>query len=123
MRLEKKKPGKRRAGSRASLAINSLRKLCDLMSQSRNFAARAVLVNDVALRRPHQLGLRMRHRLHRSVAVAALDRFLDGTNSAAHLGAARLVDQGAAGSLARRLLGGSRIGHRLKYPLAVTARC
>ena len=33
----------------------------------------------------------------------------------AHLGAARLVDHGAAGDLARRFLGGSGIGHRLKF--------
>jgi hypothetical protein len=32
------------------------------------------------------------------------------------LGAARFVDGGPASNLARRLLGGSGIGHGLKYP-------
>src|SRR5215467_11079877 len=84
------------------------------MGEPRYLPARIVLVNDVALRRSHQLGFGARHRLQRSLAVAALDRFLDGADGAAHLGAARLVDIGAPGNLARRFLGGSRIGHRLK---------
>src|SRR5690349_23903179 len=96
-----------------------LGELGDRMREAGYFAARIVLVNDVALRRSHQLGLGARHRLGGGIAVAALDRFLDGANSAAHLGAARLVDHGATGNLARRLFGGSGIGHRLKNPLAV----
>src|SRR5215813_10409513 len=91
------------------------------MGEPRYLPARIVLVNDVALRRSHQLGFGARHRLQRSIAVAAIDRFLDGADGTAHLGAARLVDHGAAGNLARRFLGGSRIGHRLKIPLAETA--
>ena len=92
------------------------------MDQPRNLPARIVLVNDVALRRLHQLGLSLRHRLQCRIAVTALDRFFDAADGAAHLGAARLVDDGAAGNLARRLFGGSGIGHVLKYPSAVTAR-
>jgi len=79
-----------------------------------HFAARIVLVNDVALRCAHQFRLGPHHRLHGRVAVTALDRFLDVADGAAHLGAARLVDHGAAGNLARRFLGGSRIGHLFK---------
>jgi len=86
------------------------------MRKTRHFAARIVLVNDVALRSSHQFGLRVRHRFQRSVAIAALDRFLDVAHRATHLRSARLVDQGAASNLARRLLGGSRVGHGLKYP-------
>jgi hypothetical protein len=81
------------------------RKLRDLMHQTRHFAARIVLVNDVALRGAHQLGLGARHRPQRCIAIAALDRFLDSADRAAHLRPARLIDQGAAGNLARRLLG------------------
>ena len=55
-------------------------------------------------------------------AIAALDRFLDGADRATHLGAARLVDDGAAGNLAGRLFGGRGIGHVLNYPSAVIAR-
>src|SRR6202048_4994857 len=86
------------------------------MCETRNLSARIVLVNDVALRRLHQLRLSARHRLLRRSAIAALDRLFDDADRTAHLGAARLVDDGAAGNLARRLLGGSRIGHILKYP-------
>src|ERR1700759_3851548 len=90
------------------------------MREPRDLSARIILVNDIALRCLHQLGLRARHCLDRGVAVAALDRLFDDANRAAHLGPARLVDDGAAGNLARRLLGGSRIGHVLKCPSAVT---
>jgi len=103
---------------RASL-VCLLGELGDRMREAGHFAARIVLVNDVALRRTHQLGLGARHCLGGRVAVAALDRFLDGADGATHLCAARLVDHGAAGNLARRFLGGSGIGHRLKNPLAV----
>src|SRR6266852_3287658 len=106
----------------SSLQTSILGKLRDLVRQPRYFPARIVLVNDLALRGLHQFGLSVRHRLQCRVAVATLDRFLDVAHRAAHLRAARLVDQGAAGNLARRLLGGSRIGHGLKYPSAVTAR-
>jgi hypothetical protein len=75
-------------------------------------------VNDVALRCLHQFGLRMRHCLQSCIAVAALDGFFDGADRATHLGAARLVDDGAAGNLAGRLFGGSGIGHVLNYPSA-----
>jgi hypothetical protein len=92
------------------------------MREPRDLSARIVLVNDIALRCLHQLRFRARHRLQRCSAVAAFDGFFDSANRAAHLGAARLVDDGAAGDLARRLLGGSRIGHILKYPSAVTDR-
>src|SRR5665213_1633993 len=90
------------------------------MRESRNLAARIVLVNDVALRCLHQLRLRARHRLQRCIAVAALDRLFDRSYRAAHLGTTRLIDNGTAGNLACRLLGGSSIGHGLKYPSAVT---
>src|ERR1700730_14602128 len=99
----------------STLTFELLRKLCDLMAEPRHLPARIVPVNDVALRCAHQLGLGVRHRLERRVTVAALDRLLDGANGAAHLGAARLVDHGAAGNLAGRLLGGSGIGHRLEF--------
>src|SRR3982074_1215164 len=90
------------------------------MREPRDLSARIVLVNDVALRCLHEFWFSARHRLQRRIAVAALDRLFDNADRAAHLGAARLVDDGAAGNLARRLLGGSRIGHVLKYPSAVT---
>ena len=92
-----------------------LGELGDLMGEARNLPARIVLVNDVALRRLHQLWLGAGESFQRRVAVAALDRFLDGTNRAAHLSTTRLVDDGAAGNLAGRLLGGSGIGHVLKF--------
>jgi len=92
------------------------------MRETRYLPARVVLVNDVALRCLHQLRLRVLHRLQRCVPVTALDRFLDGADRAAQLGPLRLVDDGAAGNLAGRLLGGSRIGHLLKYPSAGTDR-
>ena len=79
-------------------------------------------MNDVALGCLHQFRFRVRHRLQRCIAVAALDGFFDGTNRATHLGAARLVDDGAAGNLAGRLFGGRGIGHVLNYPSAVIAR-
>jgi hypothetical protein len=92
------------------------------MHKSRNLSARRVLVNDVALRRFHQLGLGTRHCLERCVAVTALDRFFDRSDRTTHLGAARFIDNGAAGNLAGRLLGGTGIGHLLKYPSAVSGR-
>src|SRR5271163_4772385 len=91
--------------------VGLLRQLRNLMHKSRNLPARRVLVNDVALRRFHQLRLGTRHCLECCVAVTALDRFFDRSDRTAHLGAARFIDDGAAGNLARRLLGGSRIGH------------
>ena len=75
------------------------------MREPRNLSARIVLMDDAALRRLHQLGLGALHRLQRRLAVAALDRFLDGADRAAQLGAPRLVDDGAAGNLAGRFLG------------------
>ena len=96
-----------------------LGELRDLMREARHFAARIVLMDDVALCCAHQLRLGARHRLQCRGAVAALDGLLDGTDGVENLGAGRLVDYGAAGDLARRFLGGSRIGHRLKIPLAL----
>ena len=92
------------------------------MRQPRNFSARGILVNDVALRSLHQLRLGADHCLERRVAVAPLDRLFDRPHRAAHLGPTRFIDDGAAGNLARRLFGGSRIGHVLKCPSAVTDR-
>jgi hypothetical protein len=92
------------------------------MRQSRDLTVRVVPMDDVVLRRLHQLRLGALHRSGRRIAVAALDRFLDDTDRGAQFGPARLVDDGAAGNLAGRLLGGSRIGHLLKYPSAVTDR-
>src|ERR1700730_13629229 len=92
------------------------------MREPRDLSARIVLVNDVALRCLHQFRLRARHCLQCRIAVTALDRLFDNADRAAHLGAARLVDNGAAGNLVCRLLGGSSIGHVLKYPSAVTGR-
>jgi len=98
------------------LADDLLGELGDLVGQARNLPARIVLVNDIALRSLHQLRLGLLHGSKRCVAVAGLDCCLDGTDRAAQLGPARLVDLGAASNLAGRLLGGSRIGHLLKYP-------
>jgi len=92
------------------------------MREPRDLSARIVFVNNIALRRLHQLRLRIRHRLQRGIAVAILDGLFDRSYRAAHLGAARLVDNGAAGDLARRLLGGGSIGHVLKCPSTVTDR-
>ena len=79
-------------------------------------------MNDVPLGGLHQFRFRVLHRLERRLAIAALDRFLDGADCATHLRAARLVDDGAAGNLAGRLFGGRGIGHVLNYPSAVIAR-
>src|ERR1700723_3438573 len=92
------------------------------MHKSRNLSARRVLVNDIALSGFHQPRLVARHCLECCVAVTALYRFFDRSYRTTHLGAARFIDDGAAGNLARRLLGGSRIGHVLKCPSAVTDR-
>src|ERR1700744_3899660 len=92
-----------------------LGELGDLVGKARDLPARVVLVNDVALRCLHQFRLGAGERLQRRFAVGALDRFLDGADRATHLGAARLVDDGATSDLACRLLGGSRIGHGLKF--------
>lgn len=86
------------------------------MGEPGHLAARIVPVNDIALRGPHQFRLGEAHRLECCIAVAALDGVLDVANCTAHLRAARFVDRGAAGNLARRLLGGSGIGHGLDYP-------
>src|SRR5258708_24047607 len=90
------------------------------MREPRDLSASIVLVNDVALRCLHQFRLRARHRLQRRSAVAALDRLFDDADRAAHLGAARLVDDGAAGNLAPLLLCGSPICPILPNPSAVT---
>src|SRR6516164_10952980 len=113
------KPGTGRARRQALPSIRSFRQLGDLMSKPRDLPAGIVLVNNIALRRFHQLGLGMRHRLQGCVAVTALDRVLGAADRAAHLGSARFVDYGAAGNLACRLFGGSRIGHGLKFPSAL----
>ena len=73
-------------------------------------------MNDIALRCLDEFRFGARHCLQRRIAVAALDRLFDRADHAAHLGAARLVDNGAAGNLAGRLFGGGSIGHVLKYP-------
>ena len=57
------------------------------------------LIDDIALGGLHQFRFRVRHRLQRRIAVAALDGFFDRADRATHLGAARLVDDGAAGIL------------------------
>ena len=101
---------------------SSLAELGDRVREARHLPARIVLVNDVALRGLHQFRLGALHRFQRCVAITALDRFLDGADGTTHLSAARLVDDGAAGNLAGRLLGGSGIGHVLNYPSAVIAR-
>src|SRR3954469_15062275 len=88
----------RRTWSRSCLK-SLLGELGNLRREARDFAAGVVLVDDVALRGAHQRGLGGRQRLHGGGAVAALDGFLDGAHGAAHLGAARLVDGGAAGDL------------------------
>ena len=118
---EKQKPGE--AGLLTNIySVSSLRELGDSVRQARHLPARIVLVNDVALRGLHQFRFRVLHRLERRLAIAALDRFLDGADGATHLRAARLVDDSAAGNLAGRLFGGSGIGHVLNYPSAVIAR-
>src|SRR3984885_8845013 len=111
-----------RAGLLQSFGVGLLRQLCNLMHKSRNLSARRDLVNDIALSGFHQLRLGACHCLECCVAVTALDRFFDRSDRAAHLGAAGFIDDGAAGNLARRLLGGRRIGHVLKCPSAVTDR-
>src|SRR6478735_6258974 len=89
------------------------------MRQARDLTVRIVAVDDVVLRRLHQFRLGALHRRGRRIAIAAVDRFLDGAHRTAQLGPARLVDDGAAGNLAGRLLGGSGIGHLFKYPYEV----
>ena len=90
------------------------------MREPRDLSAGIVLMDDVALGGLHEFRFRARHRLQRRIAVAALDRLFDNADSAAHLGATRLVDNGAAGNLARRLLGRGGVGHAFKYPSTVT---
>lgn len=107
--------------SREGVARGLLRQLGDPVREPRDFAAGGVLVNDVALRGLHQLGLGSRHRLDGSVAVTLGERLFDHADRAAHLGAPRFVDEGAAGNLACRLLGGGRIGHALTDPSAAAA--
>jgi len=104
-------------------SISSLRELRNLVREPRHLSARVVLVNDVALCCAHELGLGIHHRLDRSVAIAALERVFDLAHGTAHLRSARLVDDGASSNLARRLLGGSCVGHDLNCPSAVTVRC
>ena len=94
-------------------AAELLGELRDLMGQTRYLPARIVLVNDVALGGLHQLGLGALHGVQRCGAVALCDGVFNDANRSAHLGAARLVDDGAAGNLARRLLGRSGVGHVL----------
>src|SRR6185295_9871968 len=90
-----KKPGI--AGLRGlRFSTGSLRQSGDLVRQPRNLSACIVLVDDAALRSLHQFRFCNRHRLQRGLAVAVPDRFLDGADRAAHLGAARFVDDGAA---------------------------
>ena len=73
---QQKKPGK--AGLLEEyLLVSSFRELGDLVREPRDLSARIVLVNDVALRGLHQFRLRVRHRLQRRIAVAALDRLFD----------------------------------------------
>src|SRR5262249_57759146 len=86
------KPGTGRARRQALPSIRSFRQLGNLMSKPRDLPARIVLVNNIALRRFHQLGLCMRHRLQGRVAVTAIDPVLDAADRAAHLGSARFVD-------------------------------
>lgn len=87
--------------------------LGDSMREARDLAARTVLVNDVSLTCPHQLRLGALHRLDRGIAIAFGNRFLNDPDRAAHQSPSRLVDGGASGNLARRFLGGGRIGHGL----------
>jgi hypothetical protein len=115
---QKKKPGCCRAFLTNYFFVQSFRQLGDLMCKPRNLSARIVPVNYVALGCLHQFGFRTGHRLQGCVAVAALDCLFDNADCTTHLGAPRFVDDGPAGNLARRLLGGSRIGHFLKYPSA-----
>jgi len=118
----KTKARRSRAFDECLCSLSSLRELGYRVRQARHLPARIVPVNDVALRGLHQFRFRILHRLERRLAIAALDRLLDGANRATHLSAARLVDDGAAGNLAGRLFGGSGIGHVLNYPSAVIAR-
>src|SRR6516225_5611425 len=56
-RDKNKKPGSGRAVMDRLLSDRLFRELRDLMRQPRNLSARIVLVNDLALRRPHELRL------------------------------------------------------------------
>jgi hypothetical protein len=82
-----------------------LAELGDAVREPGHFAAGAVFMHDVSLRRTHDHRLRVLHRGHRRVAVAAGDRFLDLAHGIAQQGAARLVDFGAARDLARGFAG------------------
>src|SRR5258706_16186220 len=111
-----------RAFSRISFSVSSFRQFGDLMREPRDLSARIVLVDNITLRCLHEFRFGARHCLQRRIAVAALDRLFDNADCAAHLGTARLVDNGAAGNLARRLLGGGSIGHVYNYPSTVIDR-
>ena len=106
---QRKKPATRRA--RTYFSIYFISRAWRFDAPSRETFGRHCLVNDVALRCLHQFRFRAHHRLQCCIAVTALDRFFDCANRAAHLGATRLVDDGAAGDLARRLLGRGGVGH------------
>src|SRR2546426_7950531 len=82
-----------------SFSTSSFRQLGDLMREPRDLSARIVLVNDIALRCLHEFRFGGLHCLQRRIAVAALDRLFDNADRAVHLGAARLVGNGAAGAL------------------------
>jgi hypothetical protein len=100
-----------RAGQRIEVRLAP--ELGDSVSKTRYFAAGRVAMNDVFLCRAHNHGLGFSERSQRLATVSRRNRFLDASHKAAHAGAARLIDFGAARDLARCLAGGTGVGHAL----------
>src|ERR1700730_4519684 len=104
-------PAFHRAGQRFEVRLAP--ELGDAVSKTRYFAAGRVAMNDVFLCRAHNHRLGFSERRQRLATVSRRNRFLDASHKAAHAGAARLIDLGAARDRARCLAGGTGVGHAL----------
>src|SRR5712692_7964879 len=108
-RSNRKKPGfygraATPSAKRARAAL--LSELGNLVVEARHLAARRVAVNHALLCGAHDQRLGLLQRIERLAAVAGRDRLLDLAHRSAQLGAARLVDLGAARDLARGFFSG-----------------
>src|SRR5690606_28552390 len=100
-----------------------LTELGDRMHQARNLAASGILVNDTLLRRPAQYRLGFPHGSQRCLPVAGCNRLFHLAHRGAHARAAGLVNEGAAGDLARRLLSRLCIRHWVAILAAIVGPC
>src|SRR5580704_12462994 len=83
----------------------------DAVREPRDFPACCIAMHDTGARGTHECRLGFSHGGGGGGAVAGRDRLLDLAHGAAHAGAPRLVDHGAAGDLTGGLLGGFCISH------------